>query len=137
MKCLFAPSLAADTVAPTGHPFSFEGLFLHLRDAEFTPSDNGFILPPSPGCPSGTFVHGFPFAFALYIEMQRRSLALYGDALTAQAQAQPAVRLWMLFGATPQPHACWPINSLAYRVHLSLSVNPFTAHPVEQIRKPQ
>lgn len=139
MSCFINPSLEADAETPTGFPFSFEGLADYLETADFEPHENGFIIPPTIANPAGVFVHGFPFAFALYLAMERAAMPLYGDALNgcdnpvADEYKYQAVRLWKLFGALPTPHHTWPINSLAYRVHLAMSVCPFDAFPRERI----
>lgn len=136
MRCIFSPAMSSDAVTVTGLPFSFRGLADYLEAADFAPDDNGFILPPTREHPTGVYVHGFPFALALYVVMERAGVPRYGDALNAYTNPitdeYHAVRLWKLFGALTTPHSTWPINSLAYRVHLSLSVCPFEAFPRER-----
>lgn len=138
MKCIFAPAMSSDAVTVTGLPFSFRGLADYLEAADFAPHDNGFILPPTRENPNGVYAHGFPFALALYIVMERAAMPLYGEALNGHdnpiAIHGHAVRLWKLFGALTTPHPTWPINSLAYRVHIAMSVCPFDAFPRERIR---
>lgn len=134
-RCLFSNN-PPDAFTFTGKAFSFAGLADYLQAADFNPAvDNGFILPPTRENPNGVFVHGFEFALAVWHRANANNWPLHHGTPAQNAHDADCLRLWRLFGGDIAPARTWPINSLAYRVHLAMSVCPFEGYPKE--RRPE